>query len=102
MAITKNYLSDNEFCRVTFTLPAALSNTVKTASVAGDFNNWDTASHPMKQRKNGQFYLSMKLKSNNEYQFRYLLDDTNWETDPKADAVVPAPFAGQYNSVVSV
>ena len=102
MAITKKYLSGNEFCTVTFTLPVSMSKTVKTANVAGDFNNWDTASHPMKQRKNGQFYLSIRLKSNNEYQFRYLLDGINWETDPKADAVVPAPYHDQYNSVVRV
>jgi 1,4-alpha-glucan branching enzyme len=102
MAITKSYLSGKEFCRVTFTLPVSLSKTVKTAHVVGDFNNWDTGSDPMKQRKNGQFYLSLKLKSNKEYQFRYLLDGTTWKTDVQADGVIPAPYADQYNAIISI
>jgi 1,4-alpha-glucan branching enzyme len=102
MGISKKYLADNETCRVTFTLPPGLSKTAESANVAGDFNNWDTAAHPMKKRKNGQFALSIDLPVNNEYQFRYFLDGNTWETDLKADALAASSFADQYNSVVKV
>ena len=102
MGVSKKYLSDNELCRVTFTLPAGLSKTAESANVVGDFNNWSITANPMKRRKNGQFALSIDLPANSEYQFRYLMDGNKWETDQKADAVVPAPFADQYNAVVKV
>jgi 1,4-alpha-glucan branching enzyme len=102
MGVSKKYLSDNELCRVTFTLPAGLSKTAESANLVGDFNDWSITAHPMQRRKNGQFATSIDLPVNNEYQFRYLLDGNLWETDQKADEVVPAPFADQYNAVVKV
>jgi 1,4-alpha-glucan branching enzyme len=102
MGITKKYLPDGEFCRVTFTLPTGHSKTAETATIVGDFNEWDTRTHPMKRRKNGQFAISLDLKTNNEYQFRYLLDGNNWVTDLKSDALEPTGFHDQYNSVVKL
>ncbi len=102
MGISKKYLPGNELCRITFTLPPGRSKSAESANVVGDFNNWSITANPMKKRKNGQFALALELPCNNEYQFRYLLDGNEWETDMKADDVVPAPFADQYNSVVKV
>ncbi len=102
MGITKKYLSDNEVCRVTFTLPPGLSKTAETANVVGDFNDWDTSANPMKRRKNGHFALSLDLPAKKDYQFRYLLNGNVWETDLKADDLAPANFPDQYNSVVKV
>ncbi len=102
MGIKKKYLPEDGVCRVTFTLPSDIAEKAKTANVVGEFNNWNPEGHPMKKRKNGQFYLSMELQSNNEYQFRYLVDGRNWETDLEADALVSTPFEDEYNSVVKV
>ncbi|MEL6653060.1 MAG: helix-hairpin-helix domain-containing protein, partial [Bacteroidota bacterium] len=35
-------------------------------------------------------------------EFRYLIDDSRWENDWTADAYVPSPFPGIFNSVVSL
>lgn len=102
MGITKKYLSDSDLCRVTFTLPPGYSKTAETAALVGDFNEWNTRSHPMKRRNNGQFAISVELKTNNEYQFRYFLDGNNWLTDLKSDALEPTGFYDQYNSVVKL
>ena len=102
MAITKKYLSDNEICRVTFTLPPGLSKNAKSANVVGDFNNWDLNAHPMLRRKNGHFALSVELPAGKEYQFRYLIDGDIWETDLKADDLAATNFPDQQNSVLNL
>ena len=102
MSIAKKFLSFSGICQVTFTLPFYLAETTKTAHVVGEFNNWDTKSLPMKKAKNGKFTLFLKLQRNNEYQFRYLIDETIWENDWEADGLTPAPFAEEHNSVVKV
>ncbi len=102
MGITKKYLSNNEICRVTFTLPPGFSKKAKTANVVGDFNNWDTNAHPMKRRKNGHFALSLELPAGKEYQFRYLMDGNIWETDLKADELAATSFPDQQNSVLNL
>lgn len=102
MSITKTYLPEDGICKVTFTLPSYLAEMAKTAHVVGEFNNWDTKSLPMKKAKNGKFTLSLKLQSNNEYQFRYLIDETSWETDWEAYGSTPVPFVEEHNSVVKI
>lgn len=102
MSIEKKYLKDNGNCKVTFKLPSSLAETARTANIVGEFNNWDHTKHPMKKAKNGKFSLSLELKSNSEYPFRYLVDETNWETDWEADSLSPVPWGDEYNSVVKI
>lgn len=102
MSIEKKMSAKNGVCKVTFKLPASIAETAKTAHVVGEFNNWDPAGIPMKKTKNGQFATSLDLPSNNRFEFRYLVDGTNWETDFEADAVTPVPWGDEYNSVVKV
>ena len=102
MSIKKNYLGDNSICKVTFTLPSILAEKARTAHVVGEFNDWNPTKHPMKKTKNGKFALSLELQSNKEYQFRYLVDGTRWETDWEADSQTHIPWADEYNSVVKV
>jgi 1,4-alpha-glucan branching enzyme len=102
MGIKKKYSSDADICKVTFTLPSSLALTAKKANVVGEFNDWDKEGLPMKKRKGGSFSASVELKSNKEYQFRYLVDGNNWATDPEADDFAPVPFANEKNSIVKV
>ena len=97
--IKKNYYSGNEKCRVWFYLPAEAN--AKSAYLVGDFNQWDTQSHPMKEKKDGTFYLALTLDVGKSYQFRYLLDGQRWENDWEADQYVPNEL-GTENSVVIV
>jgi 1,4-alpha-glucan branching enzyme len=68
----------------------------------GEFNNWDQSRNLMKKSITGKFSLTLELEKNREYEFRYLVDETNWETDWDADSVASIPWSDEFNSVVKV
>lgn len=71
----------------------------KAVAVAGDFNQWDTTSHPMKKDKKGLWGISIPLSSGpHEYLF---FVDSEWLFDPNCTRSVVNPF-GSENSVVVV
>jgi 1,4-alpha-glucan branching enzyme len=45
----------------------------KTVSVAGQFNNWDAKSKPMKKSKDGTWKLKMKLPRG-KCEYKYIVD----------------------------
>jgi len=98
----KDYLKSKNTCKVTFRLPRIAAPGAKNVSVVGDFNDWNIYANPMKKLKSGEFTLTLELKPGNEYQFRYLIDETNWENDWNADKYVKSPFGDSDNSVVVV
>ena len=71
-------------------------------NLVGDFNNWSVTAHPMTHLKSGDFTLTLDLKIDEAYEFRYLIDGSKWENDWEADKYVPSPFPGNENSVVIV
>lgn len=97
--LKKVYSKTGRSCRVTFNLPAEVN--AETVSVCGDFNNWDPTSHPMKRKNGGSFSLTISLKPDRVYRFRYVLDQHRWENDWAADGYVPNTF-GSEDSLVSL
>ena len=97
--LKKQFLKSKPICRVTFIISDTIQ--AETVHLVGDFNQWDEKSTPMKQEKNGQFSVALELKTECEYQFRYLVNGTEWHNDWQADRYVPNPFSGD-NSVVVV
>jgi 1,4-alpha-glucan branching enzyme len=97
--LKKVYSSTGRKCRVTFELQP--EGQVQSAHLCGDFNGWDTTTHPLKRRKNGTFAIMLWLESEQQYRFRYLVDGERWENAPAADGYVPNPF-GSEDSVVAV
>ena len=96
--LKKQQLKSKSVCKVSFTLPEAIK--AETAYLVGDFNNWDEKTTLMKKpKKNGQFTVTLDLEKGREYQFRYLVNGTEWHNDWHADKYVPNPFSGD-NSVV--
>jgi len=95
--LKKQYLKSKPICKVTFYLPAAVK--AETVHLVGDFNNWDEHSTPMKKLKDDRFTVVLELESGKEFQFRYLVDQSEWHNDWEADKYVPNPFSGD-NSVV--
>lgn len=86
--------------KVTFVLPEALMDeSVKSVHLVGDFNDWDESATPMEQSSN-TYEVTIDLKQDEEYQFRYLINQDQWHNDWHADRYVPNPFIGD-NSVVS-
>ena len=54
----------------------------------------------MKKQKDGSFAVTLNLAKDSEYQFRYLINGSEWHNDWEADKYVPNPFSGD-NSVVT-
>lgn len=98
---TKQYLKSGSSCRVTFRLPGEAAPDAHLVSIAGDFNNWDPSRSPMKKLKNGSYQISLTLPRDREYRFRYLIDNSRWENDWKADKYAPNAF-GCDDSIVVV
>jgi 1,4-alpha-glucan branching enzyme len=96
---TKRFLKSGKV-KVDFTLPKSIAADADTAFIVGDFNEWDEATTPMKQLKNGNFKVTLNLEPDREYQFRYLVNGNQWHNDWDADKYVPNPFSGD-NSVIS-
>ena len=102
MIVKKQYLKSKPFCKVTFGLPAELTADARTAHLVGEFNDWDVTATPMKKLKNGAFTVTLDLETGREYQFRYLIDELQWENAWNADRFMPTPFGDSTNSVVVV
>lgn len=84
--------------RVTFALPPAIW--AESVFLVGDFNNWSQTSLPMARGRNDDgWQVSVELERGKEYQFRYLVNGTDWYNDWDADRYVPNPYGGD-NSVV--
>lgn len=94
--IRKQTLADGKVA-VTFELPASLW--ADTIHVVGDFNGWDNGSLPLKQRHDGCWEITIVLDAGRDYQFRYLLNGTDWQNDYQADRYAPNPYSSE-NSVV--
>jgi 1,4-alpha-glucan branching enzyme len=95
--LKKQQLKSKPICKVTFYSPAQVQ--AETVHLVGDFNSWNETSDPMKPLKDGRFSLVLELESGKEYQFRYLVNGTEWHNDWEADKYASNPFSGD-NSVV--
>ena len=102
MSFKKQYLKTKPICKVTFKLTKEEAQNAVSVRLIGDFNDWNTSVAPMKKLKNGGFTATMDLPKNNEYQFRYLLNDKEWENDWAADQYVTSPVSLEDNSVIAV
>lgn len=95
--LKKKYNEDKKTCKVTFILPKEIE--AKTAFVVGDFNSWSKDSTPMKQAKDGTWKADVNLEAGREYQYRFLVNSTEWHNDWEADKYAAHPYGGE-NSVV--
>lgn len=82
--------------KVNFSLLAPQAESV---SIAGDFNDWNPTSHPMKKDKKGVWKASLKLAPGT-YQYRFFVDG-EWQSDPSCTDCVENPF-GTLNCVKKV
>lgn len=102
MSFKKQYLKSKPVCKVTFKITKEEAKNAELVRLVGDFNGWDLASTPMKKLKNGDFTSTVNLDAEKQYEFRYLLDDKEWENDWAADQYVPSAISFDENSVVAV
>lgn len=100
--VKKVYLKRKNLCKVTFRLPKTAAPEAKQVCVVGEFNDWNIYANPMKRLKSGEFTLTLDLMPGREYQYRYLIDDVQWENDWNADRYVRSPYGDSDNSVITV
>lgn len=100
MSLKKQFLKSKPVCKVSFRLDAAAVAGAKKVQLLGDFNNWDKSVEPMTALKTNDFTTTLELETGKEYQFRYLVDGTEWKNDSDADYFVANSF-GEQNGVIS-
>ena len=71
-----------------------------TVAVAGDFNGWDPARTPLTRAEGGMWTTTIKLRPG-RYQYMFVVDGKDWQTDPLASEVSQDGF-GQQNAVLDV
>ncbi len=94
--LKKRFFKTKSACQVTFQLPKEVK--AKEASLVGEFNDWDKSATPLKKVKS-VWKTTLRLEQGQEYQFRYLVNGTEWHNDDTADRYVPNNINGD-NSVV--
>jgi len=67
-----------------------LAPQAESVFLSGDFNEWNTSSHPLKKEKDGEWKISLSLKPG-QYQYRFLVDG-EWQNDPRSPECVNNPF----------
>src|SRR5215213_9569392 len=95
--LKKQFPKTKAGCKVEFSLSDAVQG--ETVFLVGDFNEWNESATVMKREANGSFTVTLELDKDCEYQFRYLVNGTEWHNDVEADKFVPNPYDGD-NSVV--
>jgi 1,4-alpha-glucan branching enzyme len=81
---------------VEFTLKAPGA---KTVCIAGQFNDWNTTSTPMKKSKDGSWKIRLKLPSGT-YEYKYFVDGS-WVNEASGRETAPNPF-GTCNCIITV
>jgi len=94
--IKKKAAKKTGYKRATFTFLAPEAQSVQ---LAGDFNSWDTNTHPLKKVTNGLWKRTLNL-SPGRYEYRFLVDG-QWHNDPQCEAYNPNPF-GEDNCVITL
>jgi 1,4-alpha-glucan branching enzyme len=98
MSIKKQVVKTKPVCKVTFSV---IAKEAISASVIGDFNNWNPADGELLKLKNGTFKGVFDLAKDASYEFKYLVDGV-YINESEADYFKWNEFAGAENSVLTV
>lgn len=93
--IKKTFFKTKDYCKVKFSVNIENAETVEILGLNSDWNTSIT----MSKRKDGTFTCDVSLPKGQQHQYKYLVNETEWITDPEADAQLPNEFGGN-NSVV--
>jgi 1,4-alpha-glucan branching enzyme len=79
---------------------AVLAPDAQSVSVVGEFNDWQTASHPLKQSDGETWQITLQLPPGT-YQYKFVIDGTRWEDDADNPKRMMNEF-GTSNSILDV
>ena len=82
--------------RVSFSIEAPIAEEV---ILMGDFNKWDTKTHPMKNDGNGSWNKTVIIPPG-KYEYKFLIDG-KWSQDPRNNQTCPNCF-GTVNSILNL
>jgi len=102
MPVSKKFMKKKDQFNCTFRVPKKEAHGANKICLVGEFNEWQTDTMPMTALKNGDFKIDIQLQPGKTYQYRYLVDDKEWQNDVKADAYWPIPEFSVDNSVINV
>jgi 1,4-alpha-glucan branching enzyme len=101
MSLKKQFLKSKPICKVTFCLMDDEVQNAKKIQLLGSFNAWKIKDAVLlKKFKNGSFKVTIDLETEQEYQFKYLVDGEKWVNDEMADKYVSNGIGHEENSVV--
>jgi hypothetical protein len=92
--VKKRYFETEEECEVSFELTREEAGHV---SLVSEWTGWQPVE--MTRTGDGLFRTTLRLPRRRRFQFRYLVDHTNWINDDSADDYAPNEFGGQ-NGVI--
>lgn len=96
--IQKVILPESQTVQVIFELPSSIW--AERVNLVGDFNNWDTTHDELRQsRADGKWRITLVLPKGREFEFRYLVNGSDWHNDWHADKYRANKY-GVDNSVI--
>jgi 1,4-alpha-glucan branching enzyme len=82
-----------------FYLPASFW--ADTIHLVGDFNNWETTATPLKL-DDTCWNVTLELDADRAYEYRYLVNNTDWVNDWQADRFTSSESGGDNSVVVTL
>jgi 1,4-alpha-glucan branching enzyme len=79
---------------------AVLAPDAQSVSVVGEFNQWHIESHPLRQKEDGTWTITLQLPPG-IYQYKFVIDGIRWEDDADNPNRVMNEF-GTSNSILEV
>jgi hypothetical protein len=95
--LQKTYYKTKNYCKVKFTFNVENAETVEILGLNSDWQN----SIVMSKKKDGTFTCDVSLPKNSKHEFKYLVNQKEWLTEPQADSQNLNEFGGQ-NSVIII
>lgn len=95
--LQKEFTPKRTVCKVKFSVPSDWAE--NEIVLAGDFNDWDTSELKLRKKKDNWETL-VRLKPENKYKFKYLVDGQKWVNDDSADEYVANEFGSEDSVVV--
>ena len=94
--LKKKFSKSKGAYEVTFSFPVEAAPNANEVKVVGEFNDWNTGSGVVMKKGKSDYKATIDLEGGRDYEFKYVVDNSNWENDWKADS-----YRGE-NSVVEV
>lgn len=93
--ILKTYYKTKDYCKVKFSFAIENAETIEILGLNSDWQN----SVIMSKKKDGSFSADINLPKDSRHEFKYLVNQKEWLTEPSADSQQPNEFGGS-NSVI--